>query len=165
MKAVKLGKNVKTSIKNKFIVTRDSKELAAGLGLSPLDAIVWEVKLKMANQIISSAEGSDLTVTDIANLAGTSRARITKILKIDTYGISLDVLVRVLGAVLKLKTSSFAKILIFSLFFAILSLFVVMFTVLNTLSQSSEKQKNNYYSDLLKTIVESHDIKNNIKIF
>ena len=98
MKAVKLGKNVKTSIKNKFIVTRDSKELAAGLGLSPLDAIVWEVKLKMTNQIISSAEGSDLTVTDIANLAGTSRARITKILKNDTHGISLDVLVRVLGA-------------------------------------------------------------------
>ncbi|MGE3607972.1 MAG: XRE family transcriptional regulator [Bacteriovoracaceae bacterium] len=95
--------------KNKVTVSKNAKELAAALGLSPLDAIEWEVRLMITNKIISSAEGSHLTVTDIANLAGTSRARITKILKNDTHGISLDVLVRVLGALGEKMKISFKK--------------------------------------------------------
>ncbi len=95
--------------KNKVTVIKNAKELAAALGLSPLDAIEWEVRLVITNKIISSAEGSDLTVTDIANLAGTSRARVTKILKNDTHGISLDVLVRVLGALGEEMKISFRK--------------------------------------------------------
>lgn len=95
--------------KNKVIVTKNSKELAAALGLSPLDAIEWEVRLMITNKIISSAEHSDLTVTGIAKIAGTSRARITKILKNDTHGISLDVLVRVLGALGEEMKISFKK--------------------------------------------------------
>ena len=95
--------------KNKVVVTKNSKELAAALGLSPLDAIEWEVRLMITNKIISSAEHSDLTVTGIAKIAGTSRARITKILKNDTHGISLDVLVRVLGALGEEIKISFKK--------------------------------------------------------
>jgi predicted XRE-type DNA-binding protein len=95
--------------KSKVVVTKNSKELAAALGLSPLDAIEWEVRLMITNKIISSSEGSDLTVTDIAKIAGTSRARITKILKNDTHGISLDVLVRVLGALGEEMKISFKK--------------------------------------------------------
>jgi transcriptional regulator with XRE-family HTH domain len=95
--------------KQKTVVNKNSKELAATLGLSPLDAIEWEVRLMITNKIISSAEKSDLTVTDIANLSGTSRARITKILKSDTHGISLDVLVRVLGALGEEMKISFKK--------------------------------------------------------
>lgn len=95
--------------KNKVTVSKNAKELATALGLSPLDAIEWEVRLMITNKIISSAEDSDLTVTDIANLAGTSRARITKILKNDTHGISLDVLVRVLGALGEEMKISFKK--------------------------------------------------------
>jgi hypothetical protein len=95
--------------KNKVVVTKKSKELAAALGLSPLDAIEWEVRLMITNKIISSSESSDLTVTDIAKIAGTSRARITKILKNDTHGISLDVLVRVLGALGEEMKISFKK--------------------------------------------------------
>jgi transcriptional regulator with XRE-family HTH domain len=95
--------------KNKVAVSKNAKELAAALGLSPLDAIEWEVRLMITNKIISSAKDSDLTVTDIAHLAGTSRARITKILKNDTHGISLDVLVRVLGALGEEMKISFKK--------------------------------------------------------
>jgi transcriptional regulator with XRE-family HTH domain len=96
-------------MKKKVTFSKNAKELAAALGLSPLDAIEWEVRLMITNKIISSAKGSDLTVTDIANLAGTSRARITKILKNDTHGISLDVLVRVLGALGEEMKISFRK--------------------------------------------------------
>ncbi len=95
--------------RNKVVVTKNSKELAAALGLSPLDAIEWEVRLMITNKIISSSESNDLTVTDIAKIAGTSRARITKILKNDTHGISLDVLVRVLGALGEEMRISFKK--------------------------------------------------------
>ena len=95
--------------KNKVVVTKNSKELAAALGLSPLDAIEWEVRLMITNKIISSTERSELTVTDIAKIAGTSRSRITKILKNDTHGISLDVLVRVLGALGEEMKISFKK--------------------------------------------------------
>ena len=95
--------------KNKVVVTKNSKELATALGLSPLDAIEWEVRLMITNKLISSSESSDLTVTDIAKIAGTSRARITKILKNDTHGISLDVLVRVLGALGEEMKISFKK--------------------------------------------------------
>jgi predicted XRE-type DNA-binding protein len=95
--------------KNKVVVNKNSKELAASLGLSPLDAIEWEVRHMITNKIISSAEQSDITVTDIAKIAGTSRARITKILKNDTHGISLDVLVRVLGALGEEMKISFKK--------------------------------------------------------
>jgi predicted XRE-type DNA-binding protein len=95
--------------KNKSIVNKNSKELAATLGLSPLDAIEWEIRLLITNKIISSFEKSDLTVTEIAKTAGTSRARITKILKNDTQGISLDVLVRVLGTLGEKMKISFKK--------------------------------------------------------
>jgi hypothetical protein len=95
--------------KSKVVVNKNAKELAASLGLSPLDAIEWEVRLMVTNKIISSAKDSDLTVTELAGLAGTSRARITKILKSDTHGISLDVLVRVLGALGETMKISFKK--------------------------------------------------------
>ena len=95
--------------KNKVVVTKNSKELAAALGLSPLDSIEWEVRLMITNKIISSSESSDLTVTVIAKIAGTSRARITKILKNDTHGIYLDVLVRVLVALGEEMKISFKK--------------------------------------------------------
>jgi predicted XRE-type DNA-binding protein len=74
-----------------------AKELAATLGLSPLEAMEWQIRHTITNKIIECSQ--NYTVTEIAKNAGTSRARITKILKSDTFGISIDVLIRVLGAV------------------------------------------------------------------
>jgi transcriptional regulator with XRE-family HTH domain len=95
--------------KKNIVINKNSKELSAALGLSHLDAVEWEVRLVITKKIISSAEHSDLTITDIAKIAGTSRARITKILKNETQGISLDVLVRVLGALGEEMKISFKK--------------------------------------------------------
>ena len=93
----------------KNIITKNSKELAEALGLLPLDAIEWEVRFVIINKIISIANESDLTITQIAKQAQTSRARITKILKNETQGISLDVLVRVLGTLGQKIKISFKK--------------------------------------------------------
>lgn len=50
-----------------------------------------------------------ISVTDITKIAGTSRSRSTKILKNDTHGISLDVLVRFLAALGEEMKISFKK--------------------------------------------------------
>jgi transcriptional regulator with XRE-family HTH domain len=84
--------------KTKKAITRTSKDLAKALGLSPLDGIEWEVRYAITKKIIEIVGDSHISITDIANWSGTSRARITKILKGDSSGISLDILVRILGA-------------------------------------------------------------------
>lgn len=83
--------------KNKSIVNKNPKELAVSLGLSPLDAIEWQIRHIITQKIIDSAKKNKMTVTDIAKKAGTSRARISKILKSDNQGISLDILIRILA--------------------------------------------------------------------
>lgn len=67
--------------------------------------------------------------------------------------------------VLKLKTSSVAKILILSLVLAVLALALVMLTVLNTLTHSSEAQRANYHADILKELVKTNDIRSNLESF
>ena len=95
--------------KSKKVTSSTPKELAHHLGLSPLDALEWQVRLLITNKIISSASKSEFKITDIARISGTSRARITRILKSDTQGISLDVLVRVLGSLGEEIRISFRK--------------------------------------------------------
>lgn len=82
----------------KKVINKTSADLAESLGLNSSVAVEWEVRSSVTKKIIESANKKDMTVTDLAKLANTSRARVTKILKDDTYGISLDVLFRVLGA-------------------------------------------------------------------
>ena len=84
--------------KSKKIITKTSFELASALKLEHSDAIIWELRLSMAQRILKTAKQKRISVTDLAKTSKTSRARITKILKEETQGISLDVLVRVLVA-------------------------------------------------------------------
>ena len=85
--------------KSKTTITTTSKDLAYALGLSESNAIEWDVRQSLTEKIIKTVKAKQLTVTSLAKRSGTSRARITRILKGDTWGISLDVLFRVLGAV------------------------------------------------------------------
>ncbi len=96
-------------MKNNSTISKNSKELAHALGLSPVDAFEWEVRYLITKRIIFSAHASEMTITSIAKNAGTSRARVTRILKDDTLGISLDVLVRVLAAIGDEMKISFKK--------------------------------------------------------
>jgi predicted XRE-type DNA-binding protein len=93
----------------KKVINKTSADLAESLGLNSSVAVEWEVRSSVTKKIIESATKSEITVTDLAKLASTSRSRVTKILKDDTYGISLDVLFRVLGAVGQNVKLSFKK--------------------------------------------------------
>lgn len=84
--------------KSKTLTNKTPNELASSLGLSASDAIEWEVRYSVSQKIISAFEKSSLTITELAKLSKTSRARITKVLKENSVGISLDVLFRILGA-------------------------------------------------------------------
>lgn len=84
---------------SRVTVSRNPKELAEALGLSASVALEWDVRHKVTQKIIEVASAKKLKITTIALNSETSRARITRILKGDTEGISLDVLLRILGAV------------------------------------------------------------------
>ena len=82
----------------KTVVNKKPSDLAKSLGLPLSDALEWEVRHSVTRKIIDVVMDQSLSVTHVAKLSGTSRGRITKILKDDTFGISLDVLFKVLGA-------------------------------------------------------------------
>ena len=86
------------SKKVKPIASSSVKELAEDMGLSPADAVEWVLRHSLTEKIIQTAEQNRMTVTQIAKGAKTSRARVTNVLRSDSQGISIDVLLRILGA-------------------------------------------------------------------
>ena len=97
-------------MKKNYSISKNSRELAKDLGLSPADALEWEVRHSITIKIIESANNTKVTVTELAKKSGTSRARVTRILKGDSLGISIDVLLRVLGASGQTLKLSFKKV-------------------------------------------------------
>jgi predicted XRE-type DNA-binding protein len=80
------------------MTTRTSAELAAALGLSPLDAAEIEVRTELNDQIIRIVRKLRLTHAQVARAAGTSRTRITAILNRNTHHVSTDLLLRIVAA-------------------------------------------------------------------
>ena len=93
----------------KAVVNRNARELAEAMGLTPADAVEWVMRHSLTEKIVETARKNRLTVSQIAKGAKTSRARVTRILKGDTQGISIDVLLRVLGASGQTIKLSFTK--------------------------------------------------------
>ena len=84
--------------KSKTVINKTTRDLAESMGLKPSDAVEWEVRHSVTQKIIDTTDKKSITVTQLSKDSGTSRARVTKILKGETSGISLDVLFRVLGS-------------------------------------------------------------------
>lgn len=84
--------------KIKPYISRNSDEIAKALNLPKSVSIEWKVRLEVTLEIIKMFAKNQVSITDLAKKAETSRSRITRILKKDTSDISLDVLFRVLGA-------------------------------------------------------------------
>ena len=89
--------------------TKTPKQLAKALGLTAAEAVEWEIRYRLTKKIIDLVEKKKLSVTFVAKQAGTSRARITKILKGDSMGISLDVLVKVIASLGQKIQVNFSK--------------------------------------------------------
>ena len=76
---------------------KNAAELAEILGLTPEDAIEWEIRSELTGKIIDIVKKNRLTHVQVAKLAGTSRSRITAILNRNLHEVSTDLLLRILS--------------------------------------------------------------------
>ncbi len=84
--------------KTKGVVARTASELAEVLGLERADGIEIAVRSALNTKIIQVIEKRAVTHARVAQLAGTSRTRITALINRNTKDISTDLMLRVLGA-------------------------------------------------------------------
>jgi predicted XRE-type DNA-binding protein len=84
--------------KVKPVIARNARELAAALGLTPAEGLEIEVRSDLNDKIIETVAKKGLTHTQVAQLSGTSRTRVTAILNRNTHDISTDLLLRVLAS-------------------------------------------------------------------
>ena len=82
----------------KAVVTRTAGELARALGLAPADGAEIELRSALNSKIVEVVRRKDLTHSQVARLARTSRTRVTAIMNRNTKDISTDLLLRVLYA-------------------------------------------------------------------
>jgi predicted XRE-type DNA-binding protein len=80
------------------VVARNARELAKVLGLTPADGMEIEFRSELNDKIIEVVNKKGLTHSDVAQLARTSRTRITAILNRNTQDISTDLMLRVLAS-------------------------------------------------------------------
>ena len=81
-----------------YLITETAEELAGALGLPKSIAQEWMLKSDLVAQIGHNVRTKKIKITHLAKESGTSRARITDIMKGRSSGISLDVLFRILYA-------------------------------------------------------------------
>ena len=78
-------------------LAKNPQQLAEMLNLENSDLLEWKVRTDVTRQIIDNFSSKKMKITALAKKSGTSRSRITRILKFDATGISLDILLRVLA--------------------------------------------------------------------
>jgi predicted XRE-type DNA-binding protein len=84
--------------KVRTVVTRNARELAKVLGLTSAEGMEIEFRSDLNDKIIEVVSQKGLTHADVAQLARTSRTRITAILNRNTQDISTDLMLRVLAS-------------------------------------------------------------------
>ena len=95
--------------KIKPVVTRDAFELAEALGLTPADAVEMEVRSALNDKIVDIVKKQALTHAQVAQVAETSRTRVTAILNRNTQDVSTDLLLRILARLGYRAKISFSK--------------------------------------------------------
>lgn len=97
-------------MKKEIYRARNTQELADLLGLDAADAIEIEFRAKLNKKIIDAVKTRKLTHAHAAELAKTSRTRMTAILNGNTSGVSSDLLLRILYSLGYKTKVSFAPV-------------------------------------------------------
>src|SRR5258708_36566118 len=84
--------------KSKVIRTRTAAQLAKEFGLSRADGAEIELRSALNSKIIEAVRRKGLTHAQVAQLARTSRTRVTAILNRNTRAVSTDFFLRVIYA-------------------------------------------------------------------
>ena len=98
-----MRKNVKP------VRVKNTKELVDFLGLNPVDVVEIEFRAKINDKIIDVVKHKALTHMQVAELASTSRTKITAIMNRNTADISSDLMLRVLASLGFVPKVSFRK--------------------------------------------------------
>jgi|SRR6185312_6685668 len=88
----------KTKSTIKALVARNAEELAELLGLPASEGFEIKIRSDLNDKVIAVVQRKGLTHAQVAKLAGTSRTRVTALLNRNTYDISTDLMLRILGA-------------------------------------------------------------------
>ena len=75
------------------------EELAGALGLSGIEAEEWQFQHALLKRLREVVEEEGFTHAEVARKAGSSRTRVTSVLKCNLDQVSSDLLIRLLGAV------------------------------------------------------------------
>ena len=81
-----------------MIKSKNATQLAEVLGLSPADGAEMQLRSDLNDKIIAAVQKAELTHTQVAKLAHTSRSRITAILNRNTKDVSTDLMLRVMAS-------------------------------------------------------------------
>jgi predicted XRE-type DNA-binding protein len=84
--------------KAKPLVAQNAAELATVLGLSPADGAEIQLRSDLNDKIIEVVQKTGLTHSQVAELARTSRSRITAILNRNTKDVSTDLMLRIMAS-------------------------------------------------------------------
>jgi predicted XRE-type DNA-binding protein len=95
--------------KSKMVVAKNSAELANTLGLAPADGMEIEFRSQINSKIVAVVKKRGLTHAQVAELAGTSRTRITALLNFNSKDISTDLMLRILGTLGVIAKVSYVK--------------------------------------------------------
>lgn len=82
--------------KSKKIVAKNAAQLATLLGLSKAEGVEMDIRSELNDKIVDVVKKEGLTHEQVAQLAQTSRTRITAILNRNTQEVSTDLLLRIL---------------------------------------------------------------------
>ncbi len=82
--------------KSKKIMAKSAAQLAKLLGLSKAEGAEIEIRSELNDKIVDVVKKEGLTHEQVAQLAHTSRTRVTAILNRNTQEVSTDLLLRIL---------------------------------------------------------------------
>ena len=80
-----------------FTRTKNANELAEAMGLSPVDGLEIEFSVELNDKIIQVVTQKNLTHSEVSQLTGIGRTKVTAIMNRNLHEISIKTLIRVLG--------------------------------------------------------------------
>ena len=85
-------------MRTKTVTAETPEALAKALGLPGLAAQEWQLQLALLKRLRQAVQDEALTHAEVAQRAGSSRTRVTAILRGNLENVSTGLLIRLLGA-------------------------------------------------------------------
>lgn len=88
-------------------ISKEAKQLAKDLNLSEIDAYLMDIKSKLYIKCAKLIKSSEFTHKNLAEMMGTSRARITRLSNMGEASVSLELLIKICALLEKKEPINF----------------------------------------------------------